>query len=531
MPESKKLLFSFLAVGLLAGGFFFWQLGKNPLEKWDEAIHAQVTHEMLTSGNWLELTWNHEPYYRKPPLRFWLQGAVSGLVGENEFTIRFWSATAGVLTTLLIALWAWQALRKLPAVWFSVLGFLSGKYLFYHAFRTGETDGLLAFFTLLALWLYWQSWKKPKYIYWLALILGLTFLTKFSAAAFAGLAILLHLIFTKKFKSYSGRNWLIAAGVGLLSIAPWVIIQLIFRGQAFIQEYFQADIIERATTNLYGFVAGPDFYWEVFIKRFFPLACFAVPAILWSAWRGWKEKNQLLFLWLIFLVTTAAILTLNASKTNWYLLPLYPIIALVLGNWLSSWPSLTKRAWELLLIALGLSFFAYRLPSMIDATSSLRYFVPQNYLPQFLPKPGRWLWAIFLAGLFLAIYWLAKKHHFKKLWQAAIALVLLWLFGLGLGGQIAELRLKRSETLLPEIRAYLRHNNVSELYFYNIYLPHEPSVVYYLGNEKNSRLIPLDAPASAKPDSLVLEKILNKEKIIAGKAVMESPDFQLVEIK
>ena len=104
MSLPRHTLISFIAIAVLAGGFFFWRLGSNPLEKWDEAIHAQVTHEMLQSGDWLELTWNHEPYFRKPPLRFWLQGVVSAAFGENEWTIRFWSATAGVLTTMLIAL-------------------------------------------------------------------------------------------------------------------------------------------------------------------------------------------------------------------------------------------------------------------------------------------------------------------------------------------------------------------------------------------------------------------------------------------
>ena len=530
MQNSRLTAISFGLIGLIAVSFFFWNLGKNPLEKWDEAIHAQVTHEMLVSGNWFELTWNYQPYFRKPPLRFWLQGVVSSIFGENEFTIRFWSAAAGVLTALLIALWAWQAFKNLPTVWLAVLTFLSGKYLFYHAFRTGETDGLLAFFTLLALWIYWRSWTKPKYLYWLALVFGLTVLTKFSAAGFASIAILLHLILTRKFKLYTTKVWLKAIGIGLLTIAPWLIIQIILRGHNFFNEYFQADILERATVNLYGFTAGPGWYWEIFIKRFFPLACFALPALLWFVWQGWKEKNQLYFLWLLFLAITTAIVSLNASKTNWYLLPLYPVLALILGKWLYSWKEFPKKLFELLLIAWGLIFAFESLPSMIDQASRLKWLIPQHYLPQLNGKAGRWLLGFILAAVLSLIYWLAKKYQLKKLWLGAMSVIMLWMFGLTFGGQISELKLKRGEEILPQARAYLIENKRNELYLYNVYLAHEPTVVYYLGNEKNTQLISLSSPAAAKPGQIVLEKILDRTKEISGKTILESPDFQLVKI-
>ncbi len=505
---------------------FFWHLGTNPLEKWDEAIHAQVTHEMVESGNWLELTWNHEPYFRKPPLRFWLSAPVVMLFGESEFTIRFWSATAGVLTALLIALWAWQSTKKISAAWLAALIFLSGKYLFYHAFRTGETDGLMTFTTLLALWAYWKSWTKPRWLIVTALALGLTFLTKFTAAGFAGITILLHLVATRGFTKYPKKIWLQTIGIGLLVVAPWVVAQLLIRGNTFVQEYFSEDIVTRASTNLYGFEAGPGWYWDVFVKRFFPFAAFALPACVWAIGRMIAKRDSLLGLWLTFLAVTVAIVSFNASKTDWYLLPIYPVLALVMSLWIVRWFRWPLGWISLGLITWGVVAYVRRLPSMVPETGFTHWLVPQTYLQWFNGNGGRWAMALLIGAAMIFLIIIAKHRQSPKLWHGALVALLLWIGVIAFAGQRSELRVTRSEPLLPAARDLLRREKPDILYLKNVYLPHEPTVVFYLGNEKNTVL--QEAPASISSDAYVLEKLQGRVTPLGGTPLLQSADFQLL---
>lgn len=534
MPLPRSALFSFIAIAALTSVMFFWRLGSNPLEKWDEAIHAQVTHEMLQSGNWLELTWNHEPYFRKPPLRFWLQGVVSAAFGENEWTIRFWSATAGVLTAMLIALWAWQTTNKTTAMWFTTLAFLSGRYLFYHAFRTGETDGLLSFFSLLALWSYWRSWLKPRWLLLTAIALGLTFLTKFTAVGFAGVAIVLHLLLTKRFRTYPKRVWLQAIGIGLLIVAPWILAQLAIRGGAFIQEYVSEDIVTRASKNLYGFMAGPEWYWSVFLKRAFPMAAFIIPALVWAAWRAVKKRDQLQLLFLLFTGVTAAVLSLNASKIDWYLLPIYPVIMMVTGLWMTRWFRWPVRwstmglvTWGTVMAAWAVFTYARQQAQTFAATHTGSWVSPIAALGNWNPTRGKILTALIVGLASIAVIFIAKKYDKHRVWYVYCGVVLLGMFAVTVVSLRMEFTQPRGELLLRDSRTIIQREKPATLYLANIYLAHEPTVLYYLGNEPTTKLE--KAPVSIPAGSWVLEKQQRGYEPLSGHGVLTSPDFRLLQ--
>src|SRR5205823_3315078 len=74
LPSSRRATSAgFLLLAALAAWIFFYRLGAEPLTDWDEAWHAQVSAEILTSGDWMTLHYRGQPYYNKPPLTFWLR--------------------------------------------------------------------------------------------------------------------------------------------------------------------------------------------------------------------------------------------------------------------------------------------------------------------------------------------------------------------------------------------------------------------------------------------------------------------------
>src|SRR5579862_5122950 len=97
--RSRIELVLVLSLGLMA---LAPKIGGSPLIDWDEATYAEVTHEAVTSGHYLDFTWNGAPYMKKPPLLFWMMAASFKTLGENEFAARLPSMLMGLGTLMLI---------------------------------------------------------------------------------------------------------------------------------------------------------------------------------------------------------------------------------------------------------------------------------------------------------------------------------------------------------------------------------------------------------------------------------------------
>lgn len=86
-----------LAVTLL----YFWGLGSLPLLDPDEGMYAEISREMLASGDWIVPRFNGVVYVEKPPLMYWLTAATYAVAGPTEFSARFWKV-ASMLGTIAL---------------------------------------------------------------------------------------------------------------------------------------------------------------------------------------------------------------------------------------------------------------------------------------------------------------------------------------------------------------------------------------------------------------------------------------------
>src|SRR3954471_7173927 len=87
----------------------FWRLGYQSLLDPDEAHYAELTREMMQSGNWLVPLLDGHPFIDKPVLFHWLQGASVLLLGETEFAARLPTALA-TLGLIAVIRWVGRAL-------------------------------------------------------------------------------------------------------------------------------------------------------------------------------------------------------------------------------------------------------------------------------------------------------------------------------------------------------------------------------------------------------------------------------------
>jgi 4-amino-4-deoxy-L-arabinose transferase-like glycosyltransferase len=104
--------FSYLGWLAIAWIVVFWRLGYPTLMDPDEAHYAQLTREMLRSGNWLVPLLDGHPLIDKPVLFHWMQGAFVILLGESELAVRLPSALSALA---LFALTRWAGMALLGA--------------------------------------------------------------------------------------------------------------------------------------------------------------------------------------------------------------------------------------------------------------------------------------------------------------------------------------------------------------------------------------------------------------------------------
>lgn len=340
---------------LLASVLAFSGLGVRPLISPAEARYALVAREMLESGDWIQPHFNHTRYYEKPPLTYWCVAASYRLFGFTEFAARLPSALAYIGTVLITFLLAFELVGSGTApfaalVYATSLGpFLFGRFLF--------TDTLLVFFLSLSLFGLAriirrpQSAAGPAMLYLGASLAGLTkgvigLLFPFAAAAayalfFGGRDFVRRL-----------RPWL---GVTIVAIVflPWHLL-LAWRDSSFLPFYFGneqfARFFSRRTPVNYTPLSVPAF-WTSTMLWLFPWVLF-LPGALPTRRGRWSRRLALAWIWS---ATILLFFTLTGARMEYYALPAFPALAVILG-----------AAWRRFVVT-GRRAAAIKAPSLIVA--------------------------------------------------------------------------------------------------------------------------------------------------------------------
>ena len=98
----RRALLALLAALALA---WFCNLGYRHLVKPDEGRYAEIPREMIASGDWVTPRINGYKYFEKPPLQYWATAVSLSAFGMNEWAARLWPGLTGFLGVLLV-FWA-----------------------------------------------------------------------------------------------------------------------------------------------------------------------------------------------------------------------------------------------------------------------------------------------------------------------------------------------------------------------------------------------------------------------------------------
>ena len=337
MNQKDKLVVLFL-VGFSCF-FIFRGLGHSALIDWDESIYAAVSKEILENGDWLTLRWNREIWFEKPPLYFWLTALTYSILGITEFAARFWSAVLGVVGVVAVYFFGKEMFGRLDG--FSSAMILASTVHWVLQSRNGTLDVPTATFMILTLYFFWKARTAPRFWKFSGIFFGLTFMTKSVVAVIPllvmGIFAVLEVFYERSLKKYPLKSILFSCLlVFLFVVLPWHLAMYSLHGKDFINEYFFYHVLAR-TKGIEGHAKPWFWYFVVFQHwaRYWYLAFLGAIYLLagFLIRDGVKKHLKRFFLFLWFFATFL-VFSVSRSKIEWYLVPIYPAVALLVGSFM-----------------------------------------------------------------------------------------------------------------------------------------------------------------------------------------------------
>jgi outer membrane protein assembly factor BamB len=328
-----------IVIILAFSAIFFVNLGGGPLWVTDEQTYSQWAFHMVKTGDYLT-PWAYgelDMGLAKPPLFMWLMSLAYQVFGVNNFATRFWSATFGALSLVLI-FYLGKTLynRRVGLLSALVLGTFTT---FFSFARHAMTDVPFICFTLASIYFLVLTEKTEgsrRYAALGGVFFALAFMTKqvtalliplivFAYFAAAGRGV--RFFFTKRFNLF----W----RVSILIVAPWVLYMVLRFGPDFWQNYFVYSGIIRASSTIESHTGGYLYYFNYLVNNENPLwiallpfgAGFCVFNAIFKRLKG----DTLILAWIAIVF---AVFTFSQSKLEWYILPVFPAFALAISSFL-----------------------------------------------------------------------------------------------------------------------------------------------------------------------------------------------------
>jgi 4-amino-4-deoxy-L-arabinose transferase-like glycosyltransferase len=421
-----------IAVLAVAAVLFFGRLGDRGVVS-EELRWAEVAREMRLTSDYFHPTINGQTYYDKPLGSYWLIAAASLLTGTvDEATARLPAAAAGWLGVLLVLSLAARLYdRRTALVSAAVLTTCFG-FVLYARRATADVETVTGVLAAVALYERCRHSPNRVWVIGLWLVMAATSLTKgllgFALpcavlAAHATWAVRANRVGDQSPNLFRdmvrGNGWL---------WNPWTLLAAPLAAAVYLAPFLvsqwqsgAADGLEMVfRENVRRFVAphnhtGPVYlYVGVAFVLAAPWSAF-LPAALWPRPTNTDgDRLARAFFWAVFLFFTS-----SASRRSYYLLPILPAAALLVGR------VLTTPAAELTATARRLRVAGYVVIGLGTLAAGAALLPLDRILPapydRLPPLPDRELfafgWGVSLAGLAAA----AVLHRGWSLVSAGIA--------------------------------------------------------------------------------------------------------------
>lgn len=324
-------------VAIVSGAWLLaWLFGlsSRALGEPDEGRYAEVAYEMFTRGDWVTPRLDGFNFFDKPPLQYWATTAAYSLFGPSAWTARLWPAITGLCTLLCIA-WAGgrvyggQTGGYAAAILGSALLFVLGAHL-------NTLDMGVAAFLAVGMCCFLVAQFDPSaapirfrlnLMMWLALALAV--LSKgLIGIVLPGMVLVVYMVWQ--------RDWGILKRISLVPgfllvlavCTPWF-AAMIRMHPDFSDYFFVREHFARFLTTADNRAKIPGFFLPVVLLGLFPWMVFVpLNRTGWRALQPGQPATRFLLVWvgLIFLF-----FSISRSQLPFYILPVFPALALLLG--------------------------------------------------------------------------------------------------------------------------------------------------------------------------------------------------------
>ncbi|OYQ33536.1 hypothetical protein CHU95_14180 [Niveispirillum lacus] len=324
------LLLALLAVAAFMPGFFTIP----PFDR-DESRYIQASHQMLETGDFVDIRFQDEARHKKPVGIYWMQAATVHLLTGGEDTGPVWMyrlpSLIGAIAAVLLTAWVGLALFGPGAGAIAAMMMATCVILGVEA-RMAKTDAVqlacvLGCFGVLA-----RAYLRPDralplptaLLFWVALGVGV--LVKGVILMVVGTAILALWLIDREVWWVRRLRPALGLPLFLAVILPWLIAITIATQGAFFGTAVGQEFLGKAGTGQESHGAPPGYFLATVWLSFWPWA----PLVFLSLPLIWARRHEVAVRFcLAWIIPTWAIHEMVATKLPHYTLPVLPALALL----------------------------------------------------------------------------------------------------------------------------------------------------------------------------------------------------------
>lgn len=336
----------------------------------DEGRYAEIPREMLDSGDWVTPRLNGLKYFEKPPMQYWLTAASFAVFGEDEWTARLPSTLLGFLAVVMTTftarrLWGARAVLTTAVVLGSSWAYyLSGQYLtldiMLSAFLTFALCGFL-----LAQQADATDRQRGRWMLFAWASCACAVLSKgLIGVALPGLAFVVYSLVGLDFARWR-RLELVRGILLLLAITlPWfVLVQQ--RNPEFFEFFFIREHFQRFSSSEHSRLGEWWYYAPILLIGLMPWTPLFVrqwqgakPAAAQVATPSRDRAFRPVLFCAVWTVSIVVFFSVSQSKLPAYVIPVFPALALMLGQRAALEDTIGLRWSAITLAVLGALLFA-----------------------------------------------------------------------------------------------------------------------------------------------------------------------------
>jgi 4-amino-4-deoxy-L-arabinose transferase-like glycosyltransferase len=336
MPTVRRLFLPILLTIIIVLFFLFYYQSMLPvgeLHWYDEYFTLDRSNAFLVKGDWLSVYSNYEPNFKKPPLQYWLTALALTKCDDLEFALRIWPFLFGLGLLAAAGFLAYAVNPSKPYTIPASSLILAGSPMLWEYALSAMLDTGAALFLTLAIAGAILAIRRPKWWFFVAIVIWLGELQKSPVGIFALLAILVIIHATAKLHDIklreilNDRNFQYAVALGSVLIFSWHLLQILRHGPKALaiaigenSRFIPAsDFLDREL-HFWGWISQ-DAVWlwipAILSLIFLPRFC---------------QKPESLIVLLLFICFLVLVTLARGSVHPWYLLLVLPLLAVSLAN-------------------------------------------------------------------------------------------------------------------------------------------------------------------------------------------------------